>query len=136
MTKDEFYMGKAIEEAKIAAAVGEIPVGAVVIYQKKAIARAYNLRETLPCATAHAELLAIEKACRQQPPRPRRLRLRRSKGRRRPFTVSNRRQSGPEPPRRSDGRRPGRRMRCYHARFLPQPAAKINKTQLSDIIMT
>lgn len=64
MTKDEFYMGKAIEEAKIAAAVGEIPVGAVVIYQKKAIARAYNLRETLPCATAHAELLAIEKACR------------------------------------------------------------------------
>ncbi|WP_346681904.1 tRNA adenosine(34) deaminase TadA [Megasphaera stantonii] len=63
MTKDEFYMGKAIEEAKIAAAVGEIPVGAVVIYQKKAIARAYNLRETLPCATAHAELLAIEKAC-------------------------------------------------------------------------
>lgn len=64
MTKDEFYMGKAIEEAKIAAAIGEIPVGAVVIYQKKAIARAYNLRETLPCATAHAELLAIEKACR------------------------------------------------------------------------
>lgn len=64
MTKDEFYMGKAIEEAKIAAAVGEIPVGAVVIYQKRAIARAYNLRETLPCATAHAELLAIEKACR------------------------------------------------------------------------
>lgn len=57
-------MGKAIEEAKIAAAVGEIPVGAVVIYKKKAIARAYNLRETLPCATAHAELLAIEKACR------------------------------------------------------------------------
>ena len=64
MTKDEFYMGKSIEEAKIATAVGEIPVGAVVIYQKKAIARAYNLRETLPCATAHAELLAIEKACR------------------------------------------------------------------------
>lgn len=57
-------MGKAIEEAKIAAAVGEIPVGAVVIYKKKAIAHAYNLRESLPCATAHAELLAIEKACR------------------------------------------------------------------------
>ncbi len=64
MTKDEFYMGKALEEARIAAAVGEIPIGAVIIYQKKAIARAYNLRESLPCATAHAELLAIEKACR------------------------------------------------------------------------
>ena len=62
--KDEFYMGKALEEAKTAFAVGEIPIGAVIIYQKKAIARAYNLRESLPCATAHAELLAIEKACR------------------------------------------------------------------------
>ncbi len=64
MTKDEFYMGKALEEAKTAFAVGEIPIGAVIIYQKKAIARTYNLRESLPCATAHAELLAIEKACR------------------------------------------------------------------------
>lgn len=64
MTKDEFYMGKALEEAKTAFAVGEIPIGAVIIYQKKAIARSYNLRESLPCATAHAELLAIEKACR------------------------------------------------------------------------
>lgn len=64
MTKDEFYMGKALEEARIAYDVGEIPIGAVIIYKKKAIARAYNLRESLPCATAHAELLAIEKACR------------------------------------------------------------------------
>ena len=64
MTKDEFYMGKAIAQAKIAAAVGEIPIGAVIVYADKVIARAYNLRESLPCATAHAELLAIEKACR------------------------------------------------------------------------
>ena len=35
-----------------------------IVYEKKAVARAYNLRESLPCATAHAELLAIEKACR------------------------------------------------------------------------
>ena len=64
MTKDEFYMGKAIEEAKKAAAIGEIPIGAVIIYKKKAVARAHNLRETLPSATAHAEILAIEEACR------------------------------------------------------------------------
>ena len=64
MTKDEFYMGKAIAQAKIAAAVGEIPIGAVIVYADKVIARAYNLRESLPCATAHAELLAIQKACR------------------------------------------------------------------------
>ncbi len=57
-------MGKALEEARTAYVVGEIPIGAVIIYEKKAIARAYNLRESLPCATAHAELLAIEKACR------------------------------------------------------------------------
>lgn len=43
MTKDEFYMGKALEEAKTAYAVGEIPIGAVIIYQKKAIARALSL---------------------------------------------------------------------------------------------
>ena len=167
MTKDEFYMGKAIEEAKIAAAVGEIPVGAVVIYQKKAIARAYNLRETLPCATAHAELLAIEKACRvlgrwrltgctlyvTVEPCPMcagaivNSRLDRivygcddPKGGavRSLFQIVDNPalNHGPEPSRRSDGRHPGRRMRRHHARFLPQPAAKINKTQLSDIIMT
>lgn len=65
MTKDEFYMGKALAEAKKAFDLGEIPIGAVIIYQKKVIAAAYNLRENLPSATAHAELLAIEKACRQ-----------------------------------------------------------------------
>ena len=48
MTKDEFYMGKALAEAKTAYAVGEIPIGAVIVYQKKVIARAYNLRESLP----------------------------------------------------------------------------------------
>jgi tRNA(adenine34) deaminase len=64
MTKDEFYMGKALREAKIAYNVGEIPIGAIIVFEKKVIASAYNLRETLPCATAHAELLAIEKACR------------------------------------------------------------------------
>ena len=64
MTKDEFYMGKALEEAKSAAAKGEVPIGAVIIYKKKTVAHAHNLRETMPSATAHAELLAIEEACR------------------------------------------------------------------------
>lgn len=64
MTLDELYMGKALAEAEIAFAVEEIPIGAVIVHENTIIARAYNLRETLPCATAHAELLAIEKACR------------------------------------------------------------------------
>ena len=61
MTKDEFYMGKALAEAKTAYAVGEIPIGAVIVYQKKVIARAYNLRESLPCATAHANCWPLKK---------------------------------------------------------------------------
>ena len=64
MTLDELYMGKALAEAETAFAVEEIPIGAVIVHENTIIARAYNLRETLPCATAHAELLAIEKACR------------------------------------------------------------------------
>lgn len=57
------FMEKAIEEAKKAYIEDEVPVGAVITYQGKIIAAAHNLRETLSRATAHAEILAIEKAC-------------------------------------------------------------------------
>lgn len=57
------YMAKAIEEAKKAFMDDEVPVGAVITYQGKIIAAAHNLRETLNSATAHAEILVIEKAC-------------------------------------------------------------------------
>lgn len=43
----------------------EVPVGAVVVLEGKIIARAHNRRENKQSATAHAELLAIEKACRK-----------------------------------------------------------------------
>lgn len=61
---DSAWMELALEEAKKAAAMGEVPVGAVVLWEGKAIAAAHNLRETEKSALAHAELLAIEKACR------------------------------------------------------------------------
>ncbi|MBQ2766569.1 MAG: nucleoside deaminase [Clostridia bacterium] len=54
----------ALDEAKIAASVGEVPVGAVLVRGDEEIARAHNLRETEGMATAHAELLAIEAGCR------------------------------------------------------------------------
>ncbi|HEO8422682.1 TPA: nucleoside deaminase [Yersinia enterocolitica] len=54
----------AIEEAQKAAEIGEVPIGAVVAYKGEVIARAHNLRETDQSAVAHAELLAIEKACK------------------------------------------------------------------------
>lgn len=56
-------MSLAIEEAKKAAAIGEVPIGAIVVYQGEVIAKAYNLRETTQNATTHAELLAIQEAC-------------------------------------------------------------------------
>ena len=65
--KDAELMQRAISLAKKAAELGEVPVGAIVVNDKSGeiIAEAYNLRETNKCATAHAEVLAIEEACRK-----------------------------------------------------------------------
>ena len=63
--KDVIYMREAIILAENAAFLGEIPVGAVVVDGNgEIIAKAYNLRETEKKATAHAEILAIEQACK------------------------------------------------------------------------
>ncbi len=57
------YMEIALEEAKKALLLNEVPVGAVIVKDDKVIAKAHNLVETLKKPTAHAEILAIEKAC-------------------------------------------------------------------------
>lgn len=57
-------MKAALKEASKAPSENEVPVGAVVVYDGKIIARAHNKRETKQSATAHAEILAIEKACK------------------------------------------------------------------------
>ena len=61
---DYELMGLALEEARKAAALGEVPVGAVVAKDGVPVAMAHNLRETEKNATYHAELLAIQEACR------------------------------------------------------------------------
>ncbi|WP_043929622.1 tRNA adenosine(34) deaminase TadA [Bacillus sp. EB01] len=61
--QDIFYMKEAIKEAEKAEALEEVPIGAILVVDDKIIARAHNLRETCQKSTAHAELLAIEKAC-------------------------------------------------------------------------
>ena len=61
--KDRTFMREALLEAKKAASLGEVPIGAVIVYQDEIIARAHNLRETTQNATTHAELLAIQNAC-------------------------------------------------------------------------
>lgn len=57
-------MGLALEEAAKAAALGEVPVGAVVARHGEVIAMAHNTRETEKNALHHAELLAIDAACK------------------------------------------------------------------------
>ena len=59
------FMKEAIALAGEAARLGEVPVGAVVVKDGEIISRAYNLRENGGGATAHAELLAVEKACQR-----------------------------------------------------------------------
>ena len=61
---DEEYMRLALDEAERAAALDEVPVGAVVVRRGEILARAHNTRETGKCALDHAELLAIRDACR------------------------------------------------------------------------
>lgn len=59
------YMKRALELAQRAAELGEVPVGALVVKDGQIISEAYNLRENGGGATAHAELLAIEKASKR-----------------------------------------------------------------------
>jgi tRNA(adenine34) deaminase len=61
---DELYMKEAIKEAKKAEALNEVPIGAIVVIDGKIISRAHNLRESKQSAVAHAEILAIEQACK------------------------------------------------------------------------
>lgn len=61
--EDIAFMRRAMELALVAESIDEVPVGAVAVRDGKIIAEAYNTRETEKCATHHAEILAIERAC-------------------------------------------------------------------------
>jgi tRNA(adenine34) deaminase len=60
--KDEFYMQRALDEARQAYREGEIPIGAIVVCKDRILSRAHNLTETLCDVTAHAEMQAITAA--------------------------------------------------------------------------
>lgn len=62
---DEKYMKLAIKEAKKAFAIGEVPIGCVIVSDDKVIAKAYNKRIKNKSTLAHAEILAIQKACKK-----------------------------------------------------------------------
>lgn len=59
---DEYYMRRALAEAKRAGAKDEVPIGAVIVHGEQIIAKAHNLTETLHDVTAHAEMQAITMA--------------------------------------------------------------------------
>ena len=62
---DEKFMREAVRLARKAKKRGEVPIGAVVVLNGKIIGRGYNLRTKLQMATAHAEMRAIDRACRK-----------------------------------------------------------------------
>ncbi len=61
-TDDEKFMHQAIVQAKKAMAIGEVPIGCVIVYDGKVIGRGYNKRNTKKTTLAHAEIEAIRKA--------------------------------------------------------------------------
>ena len=63
MYNDQFFMNLAIEEAKKAKDIAEVPIGAVIVLDGKVISSAFNLRERDQRSIAHAEILAIDRAC-------------------------------------------------------------------------
>lgn len=64
MTVHEKYMKEAIKQAKKACALGEVPIGCVIVYQDKIIGRGYNRRNTDKSTLSHAEITAIRRASR------------------------------------------------------------------------
>lgn len=59
---DEYFMMRALKEAKRAYEEGEVPVGAIVVLNEKVIAHGYNMTEKLNDPTAHAEIIALTSA--------------------------------------------------------------------------
>lgn len=62
---NEKFMIMAINEAKKAEKMGEVPIGAVIVKNGKVLAKAYNKKEKYKCAIMHAEILAVEKASKK-----------------------------------------------------------------------
>lgn len=63
--KDIKFMREAIKQAKKAYAIEEVPIGCVIVHEDTIIARGYNKRNTKKNTLAHAEMIAIEKACKK-----------------------------------------------------------------------
>lgn len=65
LTREEKFMRAALKCARKGLSEGEVPIGAVIVYDGKIVARGYNRRAKLQLASAHAEMMAIDKACKK-----------------------------------------------------------------------
>jgi tRNA(adenine34) deaminase len=65
LSREEKFMRRAITAAKRGLKQGEVPIGAVVVYEDKVVASGYNRRAKLQLASAHAEMMAIDRACKK-----------------------------------------------------------------------
>ncbi|MDD3254034.1 MAG: tRNA adenosine(34) deaminase TadA [Lachnospiraceae bacterium] len=65
MSTEEKYMKEAIRQAQKAAKLGDVPIGCVIVYDGKIIGRGYNRRMADKTVLAHAEIIAIRKACKK-----------------------------------------------------------------------
>ena len=65
LTREEKFMRRAIVAAKRGLKQGEVPIGAVVVFEDKVVASGYNRRAKLQLASAHAEMMAIDRACKK-----------------------------------------------------------------------
>ena len=65
LSTDEKFMKEAIRQAKKAYAIGEVPIGCVIVHDGKIIGRGYNRRTIDKSTLAHAEISAIKKACKK-----------------------------------------------------------------------
>ncbi len=64
ISKEELYMREALSEAKKALALGEVPIGCVVVLNDRVIGRGHNVRESEGDPTAHAEMVALRRAAK------------------------------------------------------------------------
>ena len=65
LTREEKFMRAAIRAAKRGLNQGEVPIGAVVVFEDKVVSSGYNRRAKLQLASAHAEMMAIDRACKK-----------------------------------------------------------------------
>ena len=65
MDRDNYFLKEAIKQAKKAMAIGDVPIGCVIVFEDKIIARGYNRRNKDKSTLSHAEIIAMKNACKK-----------------------------------------------------------------------